>query len=44
MTVDPTGRDLKVLLAEHPEGPITMLNLLRFAPDGSIPTIDPFLP
>lgn len=34
MSVDPTGQDLKRLLAEHPEGEIVMLNLLKFKPDG----------
>ncbi|MHC3475360.1 DUF1330 domain-containing protein [Streptomyces sp. 7R007] len=34
MAVDPTGADLKHLLAEDPGGPVVMLNLLRFAPGG----------
>jgi uncharacterized protein (DUF1330 family) len=34
MAVDPTGRDLKRFLAEDPGGPVVMLNLLRFQPDG----------
>jgi len=34
LAVDPTGTDLKRLLAEDPGGPVVMLNLLRFAPDG----------
>lgn len=34
MAVDPTGRDLKRFLAEDPGGPVVMLNLLRFLPDG----------
>ncbi|WP_425838974.1 DUF1330 domain-containing protein [Streptomyces fractus] len=34
MAVDPKGTDLKRLLAEDPGGPVVMLNLLRFAPDG----------
>jgi uncharacterized protein (DUF1330 family) len=34
MSVDPTGSDLKRFLEEDPGGPITMLNLLRFKPDG----------
>jgi uncharacterized protein (DUF1330 family) len=34
MSVDPTGQDLKRLLAEHPEGEIVMLNLLRFKDEG----------
>jgi uncharacterized protein (DUF1330 family) len=33
-TVDPTGHDLKRFLAEDDGGPVTMLNLLRFKPDG----------
>jgi uncharacterized protein (DUF1330 family) len=32
--VDPTGQDLKRFLAEDDGSPITMLNLLRFKPDG----------
>jgi uncharacterized protein (DUF1330 family) len=32
--VDPTGNDLKRFLAEDDGGPVTMLNLLRFKPDG----------
>jgi uncharacterized protein (DUF1330 family) len=34
MAVDPTGQDLKRFLAEDPGGPVVMLNLLRFDPDG----------
>jgi uncharacterized protein (DUF1330 family) len=34
MAIDPRGADLKRLLAEDPGGPVVMLNLLRFAPDG----------
>ncbi|MFR0357329.1 DUF1330 domain-containing protein [Streptomyces sediminimaris] len=34
MAVDPTGADLKRLLADDPGGPVVMLNLLRFAPGG----------
>jgi uncharacterized protein (DUF1330 family) len=33
-TVDPTGQDLKRFLEEDDGGPVTMLNLLRFKPDG----------
>jgi uncharacterized protein (DUF1330 family) len=33
-TVDPTGQDLKRFLAEDDGGPVTMLNLLKFKPDG----------
>lgn len=32
--IDPTGPDLKRYLAEDPGGPVVMLNLLRFRPDG----------
>ncbi len=32
--IDPTGSDLKRYLAEDPGGPVVMLNLLRFRPDG----------
>ena len=35
MTVDPTGRDLKRFLEEDPGGPVVMLNLLRYRPDGA---------
>jgi uncharacterized protein (DUF1330 family) len=34
VAVDPTGADLKNLLAEDPGGPVVMLNLLRFKADG----------
>ncbi len=34
MAIDPRGSDLKRFLAEDPGGPVVMLNLLRFAPDG----------
>jgi uncharacterized protein (DUF1330 family) len=34
VAIDPTGRDLKRFLAEDPGGPVVMLNLLRFRPDG----------
>jgi uncharacterized protein (DUF1330 family) len=34
MAIDPTGSDLKRFLAEDPGGPVVMLNLLRFHPDG----------
>lgn len=34
MPVDPTGQDLKRFLAEDPGGPVVMLNLLKFKPDG----------
>lgn len=32
--IDPTGADLKRYLADDPGGPVVMLNLLRFRPDG----------
>src|SRR5438067_8731319 len=34
MAVDPKGVDLKRYLDEDPGGPVVMLNLLRFRPDG----------
>ncbi|WP_026152126.1 DUF1330 domain-containing protein [Actinopolyspora halophila] len=34
MAVDPSGSDLRSMLNELPDGPIVMLNLLRFAADG----------
>lgn len=34
MAIDPRGTDLKRYLAEDPGGPVVMLNLLRFTPDG----------
>ena len=34
MAIDPTGADLKRLLAEDPGGPVFMCNLLRFADGG----------
>ncbi|GAA3746585.1 DUF1330 domain-containing protein [Salinactinospora qingdaonensis] len=34
MAVDPTGSALAQLMAEDPGGPVVMLNLLRFAPEG----------
>ena len=34
MAVDPKGADLKRYLEEDPGGPVVMLNLLRFRPDG----------
>ena len=32
--IDPRGADLKRYLSEDPGGPVVMLNLLRFRPDG----------
>ncbi len=32
--IDPTGPGLKAFLADDPGGPVVMLNLLRFRPDG----------
>ncbi|WP_431946315.1 DUF1330 domain-containing protein [Micromonospora marina] len=34
MAVDPIGEDLKAFLAADPDGPVVMLNLLRFAEGG----------
>jgi uncharacterized protein (DUF1330 family) len=34
MAIDPTGAGLKAFLADSPDEPIVMLNLLRFAPGG----------
>ena len=34
MGVDPTGRDIALLLDERPDGPFVMLNLLKFGPGG----------
>ncbi|MDT0301374.1 DUF1330 domain-containing protein [Streptomonospora wellingtoniae] len=34
MAVDPAGSDLARFVREDPDGPVVMLNLLRFAPDG----------
>ncbi|MGI8632195.1 MAG: DUF1330 domain-containing protein [Solirubrobacterales bacterium] len=34
MPVDPTGQDLKRFLAEDHQGPVVMLNLLRYADGG----------
>jgi uncharacterized protein (DUF1330 family) len=41
-TVDPTGQDLKRFLAEDDGGPVTMLNLLRFKPDGGRASYDAY--
>ncbi|HWH96294.1 MAG TPA: DUF1330 domain-containing protein [Baekduia sp.] len=40
--VDPTGADLKRFLAEDDDGPVTMLNLLRFKPDGGRDSYDAY--
>ncbi|MFD0775204.1 DUF1330 domain-containing protein [Streptomonospora algeriensis] len=34
MAVDPSGSGLARMVEEDPGGPVVMLNLLRFAPDG----------
>lgn len=34
MAIDPTGDDLQRMLDEDPGGPVVMLNLLRFTPQG----------
>lgn len=40
--VDPTGQDLKRFLAEDDGQPVTMLNLLRFKPDGGRASYDQY--
>ena len=34
MAIDPRGTDIKAFLEEADDGPVVMLNLLRFGPDG----------
>lgn len=34
MVIDPTGADLKAFLADRPDEPVVMLNLLRFREGG----------
>ncbi|MDQ3035806.1 MAG: DUF1330 domain-containing protein [Myxococcota bacterium] len=34
MAIDPRGKDLKAFLEASDAGPVVMLNLLRFQPDG----------
>jgi uncharacterized protein (DUF1330 family) len=34
MAIDPSGSDLRAFLEAGPDGPVVMLNLLRFTPDG----------
>ncbi|TWG91563.1 uncharacterized protein (DUF1330 family) [Nocardioides sp. J9] len=34
MAIDPSGKDVKRFLEEDPDGPVVMLNLLRFAEGG----------
>ncbi|WP_229075120.1 DUF1330 domain-containing protein [Actinoplanes sp. DH11] len=34
MAIDPSGEDLRNFVRDDPGGPVVMLNLLRFAPDG----------
>ncbi|WP_139980483.1 DUF1330 domain-containing protein [Nocardioides litoris] len=34
MAIDPTGPGLKAFIEADPDGPVVMLNLLRFAPGG----------
>src|SRR4051794_4871447 len=41
-SVDPTGNDLKRFLAEDDGEPVTMLNLLRFTPDGGRDAYDAY--
>ena len=43
MAVDPRGADLKRYLAEDPGGPVVMLNLLRFQPDGGRARYDEYV-
>ena len=43
MAVDPRGADLKRYLAEDPGGPVVMLNLLRFEPDGGRARYDEYV-
>jgi uncharacterized protein (DUF1330 family) len=40
--VDPTGADLKRFLAEDDGMPVTMLNLLKFKPDGGRDSYDSY--
>jgi len=34
MTINPTGKQIKALAVSEMDGPVIMLNLLRFKPDG----------
>lgn len=43
MAVDPRGADLKRYLAEDPGGPVVMLNLLRYKPDGGREQYDQYV-
>jgi uncharacterized protein (DUF1330 family) len=43
VAVDPRGADLKRYLAEDPGGPVVMLNLLRFQPDGGRARYDEYV-
>ena len=43
MAVDPRGADLKRYLAEDPGGPVVMLNLLRYKPDGGEATYQQYV-
>ncbi len=43
MAVDPRGADLKRYLAEDPGGPVVMLNLLRYKPDGGRESYDQYV-
>ena len=36
MPVNPRGQDLKRYVEEDPGGPVVMLNLLKYAPDGEL--------
>jgi uncharacterized protein (DUF1330 family) len=43
MPIDPTGRQIKALVTSDLAGPIVMLNLLRFKPDGGRALYDDYL-
>jgi uncharacterized protein (DUF1330 family) len=43
MAIDPTGQQIKALVTSELTGPIVMLNLLRFKPDGGRESYDRYL-
>jgi uncharacterized protein (DUF1330 family) len=43
MPIDPTGAQVKALVTSDLTGPIVMLNLLRFKPDGGRASYDQYL-
>ena len=43
MAIDPTGQQIKALVTSDLSGPIVMLNLLRFKPDGGQASYDAYL-